>query len=580
VVLGPPGAAETAAKKWDRRAGALARLLEDATMGAGQIDVLIRGARIIDGSGNPWRHGDVAVAGSRIVALAPPGGIPDERAGETVDATGLVVCPGFIDIQSHSIIPLMRDGRSVSKITQGVTTEIMGEVWTPAPFGGRITDPFDTILAGVIGLPTPEWRAQAREWPRFRDWLETVAERGVSPNIGSFLAGGTLRRYAKGMAMGRASADELATMRRVAAETMAEGAFGVSYALIYPPESYAATDEIVEVCRAIAPYGGLYITHMRSEADPILEAVDEALAIGRRAGVPVEIYHLKVTGPHNWPKMAAVIARIDAARAAGLDVTANMYPYTASGTGLTAMLPGWVAADGALYDNLRDPAIRARVRAEMARTADAGGGGMLARDPAVVMPIGMTLPEHQRYVGRRVAEIAAARGQDWLDTILDLLAAEGQPISTIYFQMGEENLALQLQQPWVKVSTDAGGVDPTWAAAQGPVHPRGYGTYPRVLGKYVREDGVIPLEDAVRKMTSAVADRLGLPDRGRLAVGAYADVVVFDPATVADRATFTDPHQLSVGIRDVWVNGARVLRDGTHTGATPGMIVDGPGRVR
>ena len=548
-------------------------------MGTGQIDVLIRGARIIDGSGNPWRHGDVAIAGPRIVTIAPPDSIPDERAGEIVDATGLVVCPGFIDIQSHSIIPLMIDGRCVSKITQGITTEIMGEVWTPAPFGGQITDPFDTILAGVIGLPTPEWRAQAREWSRFRDWLETVADRGVSPNIGAFLAGGTLRRYAKGMAMGPASADELATMRRVAAEAMADGAFGVSYALIYPPESYAATDEIVEVCRAIAPYGGLYITHMRSEADPILEAVEEALAIGRRAGVPVEIYHLKVTGPHNWPKMAAVIARIDAARAAGLDVAANMYPYTASGTGLTAMLPDWVAADGKLYDNLRDAGIRARVRAEMAGAAGAEGGAMLSRDPTVVMPIGMKLPEHQEYIGQRVSAIAAARGQDWIDTILDLLAVEGQPISTIYFQMGEENLALQLKQPWVKVSTDAGGVDPTWAAAQGPVHPRGYGTYPRVLGKYVREDGIIPLEDAVRKMTSAVADRLGLRDRGRLAVGAYADVVVFDPATVADRATFTDPHQLSVGIRDVWVNGTRVLRDGTHTGATPGMIVDGPGRA-
>ena len=548
-------------------------------MGTGQIDVLIRGARIIDGSGNPWRHGDVAIAGPRIVTIAPPDSIPDERAGEIVDATGLVVCPGFIDIQSHSIIPLMIDGRCVSKITQGITTEIMGEVWTPAPFGGQITDPFDTILAGVIGLPTPEWRAQAREWSRFRDWLETVADRGVSPNIGAFLAGGTLRRYAKGMAMGPASADELATMRRVAAEAMADGAFGVSYALIYPPESYAATDEIVEVCRAIAPYGGLYITHMRSEADPILEAVEEALAIGRRAGVPVEIYHLKVTGPHNWSKMAAVIARIDAARAAGLDVAANMYPYTASGTGLTAMLPDWVAADGKLYDNLRDAGIRARVRAEMAGAAGAEGGAMLSRDPTVVMPIGMKLPEHQEYIGQRVSAIAAARGQDWIDTILDLLAVEGQPISTIYFQMGEENLALQLKQPWVKVSTDAGGVDPTWAAAQGPVHPRGYGTYPRVLGKYVREDGIIPLEDAVRKMTSAVADRLGLRDRGRLAVGAYADVVVFDPATVADRATFTDPHQLSVGIRDVWVNGTRVLRDGTHTGATPGMIVDGPGRA-
>jgi N-acyl-D-aspartate/D-glutamate deacylase len=357
---------------------------------------------------------------------------------------------------------------------------------------------------------------------------------------------------------------------------MEDGAFGVSYALIYPPESYVGTDEIVEVCRAVAPYGGLYITHIRSEADPILDAVEEALEIGRRAGVPVEIYHLKVTGGHNWPKMAEVISRIDKARAAGIDVAADMYPYTASGTGLTAMLPGWVAAEGKLYERLRDPATREEVRAEM---AGAAGGALLARDPSVIMPIGLKRPEHQEYIGRRIDEIAAERGQEWVDTVLDLLAAEGQPISTIYFQMREENLALQLRQPWVKVSTDAGGIDPAWAAAQGPVHPRAYGTFPRVLGKYVREEGVIPLEDAIRKMTSAVADRLGLHDRGRLAPGAWADVVTFDPATVADRATFTEPHQLAVGIRDVWVNGGRVLQDGEHTGATPGMIVDGPGRV-
>ncbi len=381
------------------------------------IDVLIRGARVVDGSGNPWRHGDVALVGRRIEAIAPPGRLPAEEAREVVEASGMVACPGFIDIQSHSIIPLMIDGRSLSKITQGVTTEIMGEVWTPAPFGGRITDPFDTILAGVIGLPPPEWRLQAREWRRFRDWLETVADRGVSPNIGSFLAGGTLRRYARGMALGPATPDELALMRRVAAEAMEDGAFGVSYALIYPPESYAATDEIVEVCRAVAPYGGLYITHIRSEADPILAAVEEALEIGRRAGVPVEIYHLKVTGPHNWPKMAEVIARIDAARAGGLDVAADMYPYTASGTGLTAVLPDWVAADGKLYDNLRDPTIRARVREEMARAAGEAGGAMLARDPTVIMPIGLGLPEHREYVGRRVDAIAAARGQDWIDTV-------------------------------------------------------------------------------------------------------------------------------------------------------------------
>ncbi|MGN6674397.1 MAG: N-acyl-D-amino-acid deacylase family protein, partial [Thermomicrobiales bacterium] len=543
-------------------------------MSNSDFDLVIRGGRVVDGSGNPWHYGDVALQGQRIAALTTPGRIPNAHARKVIDAGGMVVCPGFIDIQSHSILPLMVDGRCLSKIMQGVTTEIMGELWTPAPFGGRIADPFDNTLAGALGVEAPtEWRLQGREWHRFRDWLETVAEHGTTPNIGSFLAGGTLRRYARGMEMGPATADELAVMRRVVAEAMADGAFGVSYALIYPPESFVETDEIVEVCTEVARYGGIYITHMRSEDARVLEAVEETLTIGRRAGLPVEIYHLKVTRPANWPKMGQVIARINAARAAGIDVAANMYPYTASGTGLSAMLPYWASADGALFDNLRDPMTRARIHDEMARVAGGEEGTLLARNPADIMPIGFKLPAHQEYVGQRLAAIAAVRKQDWIDTILDLLVAEEQSIATIYFQMHEGNVARQLQKPWVKVSTDAGGFDPAWARANGPVHPRSYGTYPRVLGKYVRDEGVLSLEDAIRKMTSAVADRLGLRDRGRLAVGAYADVVIFDPATITDHATFDEPHQLSTGIRDVWVNGARAVAAGAHTGALPGMVV-------
>ncbi len=536
---------------------------------------LIRGARIVDGSGDPWRYGDVALAGDRIVALAPPGLLAAEAAAEVIDATGMVVAPGIIDIQSHSIVSLMRDGRCLSKITQGVTTEIMGEVWTPAPFGGRITDPFE---GAPVSPPPAEWRAQAREWRRFRDWLETMQSAGVSPNIGSFLAGGTLRQYGRGLEMGPATADELATMRRVVAEAMEDGAFGVSYALIYPPEAYVETAEIIAVCAIAARYGGIYITHLRSEGDRFAEAVEEALAIGQGATIPVEIYHLKATGRHNWPKMAGVIARIDAARADGIDVTADMYPYVASGTGLSAVLPAWASADGKLFENLRDPATRARIAAAMVAPAGADNAPGLRRDPAEIMPVGFQLPEHQQYVGQRLARIAATRGQGWHEAAIDLLAAEGQRISTMYFSMSEENLATQLCQPWIKVATDAGGVDPAWAAPNGPTHPRAYGTFPRVLGKYVREDGVLTLEDAVRKMTGAVAARLGIRDRGVLREGHYADVILFDPATIGDRATFADSHQLSVGVRDVWVNGTRVLRDGTHTGTTPGRIVGGAGR--
>ncbi|MFO7167372.1 MAG: D-aminoacylase [Chloroflexota bacterium] len=539
------------------------------------FDVLIRGGRVVDGSGNPWFYGDVAIAGDRIAAVTPPGRIAAEQARTTVDATGMVVCPGFIDIQSHSIMPLMIDGRSLSKITQGVTTEIMGEAWTPAPFGGQIADPFDGAL---FTHEVAEWRERAQGWRRFRDWLEAMVAAGVSPNIGSFLGGGTLRRYGCGMRMGPAAPHELELMRRVMAEAMEDGAFGVSYALIYPPDAYVATDELIEVCKVVARYGGVYITHIRSEGSRLLEGIEEAIDIGRAAGLPVEIYHLKASGRANWHKMPDVIRRIEEARAAGLDVTADMYPYAASGTGLTAVLPPWADADGRLYENLAGPAMRARIRRELLEPADDWEAMVQANGPEAVMPIGFQLPEHQQYVGKRLSEIAEMRGQEWPDAAMDLLLAERQRISTIYFTMSEENVRMQVGLPWIKFSTDAGGFDPAWAEQFGPVHPRSYGTYPRVLGKYVREERALTLEDAVRKMTSAPADRLGLRDRGTLRAGCFADVVIFDPQTIADRATFADSHQLSQGVRDVWVNGVRVLEEGKHTGATPGRIVDGPGR--
>ncbi|MEZ4864477.1 MAG: D-aminoacylase [Caldilineaceae bacterium] len=530
------------------------------------FDTLIHGARIIDGTGNPWFYGDVALQGDRIVAVTPPGQIEPTQAGEVVDATGLVVCPGFIDIQSHSILPLMVDGRSLSKITQGVTTEIMGEGWTPAPVGGNIEDPYKLSL---VTFDVGEWQARMKGWRRFGDWLQAMIDHGVSPNIGSFLGGGTLRAYGKGMAMGPADAKELATMQRVMAEAMEDGAVGVAYALIYPPDAYALTDEVAAVCKVVHDYNGVYISHVRSEAAQLHQGIGEAIEIGRRTGCPIEIYHLKASGQENWWKMTEIIAMIDAARAEGIDVTADMYPYTASGTGLMAMFPTWVSADGAFFANLRDSATRARIREEMLNPAD----GLMASPPEAVMPIGFQKPEHQGYVGQRLQAIAQERNQHWIDAAIDLLLAEEQRISTIYFKMSEENVQLQLRQPWMKISTDAGGYDPAWGRPMGPVHPRSYGTYPRVLGRYVREEKVLPLEDAIRKMTSAVADRLRLSRRGLLRESYYADVVIFDPETVSDRATFAEPHQLATGIQEVWVNGTRVLRNGEHTGAKPGRIV-------
>ena len=537
-----------------------------------EYDSLIRGARVIDGSGNPWFYGDVALAGEKIAAITPPGTIAAEQVKEVVDATGLVVCPGFIDIQSHSIMPLMVDGRCLSKITQGVTTEIMGEAWTPAPCGGKIENP---IAFTVFEKLVPEWFERARTWGRFRDWLEAMIDHGVSPNIGSFLGGGTLREYVRGMEMGRSSTDELAQMQRVTAQAMEEGAFGISYALIYPPDAYADTDEVVAICQEVARYNGLYITHLRSEGSELHEGLEEAIEIGQRAGLPVEVYHLKAAGQSNWPKMPAVIERIDRARAEGLDITADMYPYIASGTGLTSIFPPWAAAEGKFFDNLRDPDMRAKIKTA-AMHPDGRWEAMVDQNGVDgVMPIGFQKPENQQYVGKRLSEIAQMRGQNWTDAAIDLLLDEDQRIGTIYFTISEDNLRTQLQQPWIKISTDAGGYDPEWGQKLGPTHPRAYGTFTRVLGRYVREEGVIPLEDAVRKMTSAVADRLGLRERGLLRKGCFADVVIFDPDTINDWATFEAPHQLSLGVRDVWVNGTRVLAESVHTGAKPGQIVGG-----
>lgn len=522
-----------------------------------QYDTLIRDAKIVDGMGNPWFRGDVALTGDKIAEVAP-GGLNAGEARETVEADGRVVCPGFIDIQSHSIAPFLTDGRSLSKVMQGVTTEIMGELWTPAPWGGR------------------RQTSKSPTYPRFRDWLDSLTAKGISVNFGSFVGGATVREWAKGWDIGEPTEAEMDEMRSVTVQAMEDGAFGVATALIYPPNSYSPDSELLEIAKVVAQYRGVYITHIRSEGDRFLESLAETIELGRQSNAPVEIYHLKASGERNWPKMADAIGMIDDARADGVDITADMYPYVASGTGLNVLVPNWASEGGRLYENLRDPATRARIYDDMISGRSDDGDSAYNKTYDHVMPIGFQLPEHRAYLGLRLPEIAARRGQDWANATLDLLAAEGQRIGTVFFSMSEDNLRLQLCQPWIKISTDAGGIDP--AGQTTPVHPRGYGTYPRVLGKYVREEKILTLEDAVRKMSGAVAARLGIFDRGILRAGASADVVVFDPDTVADRATFTAPHQLSVGIDDVWVNGTRVVKDGSHTGALPGRAVYGAGR--
>jgi dihydroorotase/N-acyl-D-amino-acid deacylase len=532
--------------------------------GADGYDVVIEGGRIVDGTGNAWYPGDVGIRGDRIVAITLPGVLAEVPARTRIDASGKVVAPGFIDIQSHSRFNFLGsgDGRVVSKVTMGVTTEIMGESTTNAPSSPRMMENAGSA-AGVTQFET------------FGEWMAAMEAHGASVNFGSFVGASTIRVLGMGMAMGQAGSPERRVMQQAVRQSMRDGAFGVASALVYPPGNFASTEELISVTSAAAPFGGVYITHMRSEADHFLEAIDEAIEIGTQAAVPIEIYHLKAGGQRNWHKAALAVAKIDSARLAGVDIQANMYPYTAGGTGLDACFPPWASADGKLFDNLADPAMRARIRAEMEVQTEPWEAFCTLATPQGTMPLGLNLPEHRKYRGWWLADIAEDLGKDWVDTAMDLVLHERQRVGTMYFLMSEENVAMQIAQPWIKFGTDAGGIDP--ATATGRAHPRAYGTFTRVLGKYVRDEAATTLEDAVRKMSSAVATRLKIRDRGLLHVGYYADVVVFDPATVNDHATYEEPHQPSTGIEHVLVNGVAVVTGGRHTGAMPGRPVRGPG---
>ena len=538
----------------------------------GAYDVVIENGRLVDGTGNPWTYGDLGIRGDRIVAVAPRGALRNADARQRLDARGRVVAPGFIDIQNHSWNSLLLgDGRVVSMVTQGVTSAILGEATTPGPSNDRVEELLE------IGDMEPSRAALQRSFRGdrgFGAWLDALGRHPNSVNAGSYLGAATVRAYAAGQSSGPATPAQLDTMRAVVRNAMRDGAFGISSALIYPPGSYASTAELVEMAKAMAPFHGAYITHMRSEDDSLSEAIDEAFRIAREGGVQLDIYHLKASGKRNWFRAAGAVAKIDSARAAGLDVGATMYPYPFSGNNVGECFPDWAAENGKLFDNLRDAASRARVLREM---ADPNGDPLCQQEgPAAYLIADFRKPEHAKYEGKLLSEIAADMGKPWPETIVELLLAEGRDLSKINFTMSEDNVRMQIRQPWVVIGTDAGGVDPD--SAKQIVHPRAYGTYPRILGRYVREQKLLTLEDAVRKMTGAVAARLGLRDRGLLREGMYADVVVFDDATIIDLATPDKPHQLSRGVEHLFVNGIQVVRDGRHTGATPGRSLRRPSR--
>jgi len=542
--------------------------------------IWITGGTLIDGTGAPGRLADVLLEGERVASLHEAGS-PAPDGAEVVDATGLVVAPGFIDVMSHSVSSLLHDGLSVGKVTQGVTTEIMGEGWTPAPAA-----PGEAHGFPIHGLPGEDerWIERSRGWTRFGDWLSAQAEVGAAVNFGAFVGGATVRMVARGHAQGESTHQQLEEMRRVTHEAMEDGAFGLATALIYPPGSYASTDELVALCQEVAAFEGIYITHMRSESERILEGLEEALEISQRSGARLHLYHLKAAGEAAWPKMDLLLERVNAERAAGRDIHADLYLYTAGGTVLSALAPPWASEGDHLRERLKDPQSRAAIRQAMLEPDGSWEPlGSLA-GPAGAFPVGLSQPEHAAYLGKSLAEIADLRGQDWVEAALDLLQIEPGRVGVLLHLMSEDNIKAQLRQPWVMLGSDAAGHDPARLPDGGAgSHPRALGNFTRLLSHYVRDLRLLTLEDAVHRMTGLPARHFRLEGRGELRPGAFADVVMFNPQTVSDQSSYAAPGRLSEGVQGVWVNGVRVLENGQHTRALPGKRLYGPGvrsRVR
>ncbi len=538
---------------------------------AQDFDVIVRGGDVYDGSGGPAQRADVGVRGDRVAAI---GDLTGKSARSVVDARGLAVAPGFINMLSWATDSLIVDGRSQGDIRQGVTTEIFGEGWSYGPLNAE--------MKRVMKEQQGDVQFEIA-WTSLREYLEHLQTRGVAPNVASFIGATTIRQHVLGEKNVQASSEQLEEMRRLVRQEMGAGALGIGSSLIYAPGSYATTEELVELNKAAAPFQGKYISHLRSEGDRLLEAVDELIRIAGEAGVPAEIYHLKAGGESNWPKMDAVIARVERARAAGLRITADMYTYTAGATGFDACLPRWALDGGyeALWPRLKDAATRARIKKEMATP----GLGFENLCLAAGNTDGILLVEFKNealkpLTGKTLSEAARLRGLDPWETVLQLVEEDRTRVGVVFFLMSEANVRKQIPLPWLSFGSDAGSLAPEGVFLKSSTHPRAYGNFARLLGKYVRDEKLLPLAEAIRKLTSLPATTLGLEGRGVLKEGAFADVVAFDPATIQDHATFEKPHQYATGMRHVLVNGVAVLKDGEHTGALPGRALKGPGATR
>ncbi len=547
---------------------AIAALFFAACERADSYDAIIRGGTLYDGSGSPGVVADIAIEGDRIAAI---GDLKSAKAAHEIDASGKAVAPGFINMLSWAVDDLIEDGRSLGDISQGVTLEVFGEGFSWGPLNDGMKE------AMVERQNDVKYDV---EWTTLGEYLEFLEKKGVSPNVASFIGATSARIHEVGYENRPATPEELARMQDLVRAAMREGAMGVGSSLIYAPANFASTEELTALVAAAAEFDGMYISHIRSEAGTFLEAVDELIGIARATGAPAEIYHFKASGRPNWAKLDQAIAKIEAARAEGLAVTTDMYAYPASSTGLDAAMPLWVQEGGpeAWIERLKDPAIRARVADEM-RNPDVDFENRIehAGGPDGVLLVGFKNPALRKYQGKTLGEVARERGTPPEETAIDLVIEDGTRVQVVYFVMSEENISKKIKLPFMSFGSDGGSMAPEGVFLNQSTHPRAYGNFARIFAKYVREEKAITIEDAVRKLTLLPATNLKLKDRGKLQEGYFADVVVFDPATIQDHATFQEPHQLSTGVSHVFVNGVLTIDNGEHTGAKAGRVVRGPG---